>query len=134
MGEHKLNGRAMAASHPAMRFPPGAQLFGFSFETAIELNKEKIAEVTAIIEAAKARGDDPRRAVPALDPTANPEFFDYVVYNQATVGRPSPLLPDPRQVPTAKLRCSEHLRVPLVEINQRADERFAAAEPREDSH
>jgi hypothetical protein len=117
-----------------MRFPPGSQLFGFAFETTIELNKEKLAEVTAIIDAAKARGDDPRHAAPALSPTDNPEFFDYVVYNQATVGRPSPLLPDPRQVPTAKLRCSEHLRVPLTEITLRADEKFASAEPREDSH
>lgn len=117
-----------------MRFPPGTQGYGFGFETAIELNKAKLAEVTAIIDEAKARGDDPRRAVPAIDPTVNPEWFDYVVYNQAHVGRPSPLLPDPRQVPTAKIRCTEHFRCPLVEINARADETFARVEPREDSH
>lgn len=134
MGEHKLNGRAIQAARPAMRFPPGTQGYGFAFETAIELNKAKLAEVTAIIDAAKDRGDDPRNAVPAFDPTVNPEWFDYVVYNQAHVGRPSPLLPDPRQVPTARIRCTEHLRVPLVEINKRADELFAASEPREDSH
>lgn len=135
MGEHRSNPRAIAAEqYRAGNFPAGAEFFGFSFEAVLELNKEKMAEVVALVEAAKAEGHDPRRAVPALDPRANPEFFDYVVYNRPSVARPSPLLPDPRQIPTAQIRHSEHLRIPLVELKQRADVAFADANRDGDVH
>lgn len=133
MGEHRYNPRAIAAAQPR-EFAPGDEVLGFSFETVLELNKEKLAEVVALIDAAKANGEDPRRVVPALNPKENPEFFDYVVYNRPTVGRPSPLLPDPRQIPTAQIRYTEHLRIPLVELKQRADDTFSKAERPEDVH
>jgi hypothetical protein len=128
MGEHKHNPRAIAAAQPAIRFAPGDEIFGFSFETVIELNKAKMAEVVALVDAARANGHDPRHAVPAFNPKENPEFFDYVVYNRPTVGRPSPLLPDPRQIPTAQIRAGENLRIPLVELKQRADVAFSDVE------
>lgn len=134
MGEHKFNGRAIAAAQPAQRFKPGDELYGFSFETALELNAETIAKVTAEIDAARERGDDARMAAPAFSPQQNPELFDYVVYNRPTVSRPNPFLPDPRQLPTAQLRWTEHLRIPLVQLRARADEAFAGAETRETSH
>ena len=128
MGEHRHNGRAIAAAAPAQKFPPGAEILGFSFETALELNKFKMAEATVIIDEAKARGQDPRFAVPKWNPQENPEYFDYVVYNRPSLGRPSPLALDPRQIPTAQVRWSEHLRIPLVELRARADGAFAGAE------
>ena len=134
MGEHKYNGRAIQAAQPAARFKPGDELYGFSFETALELNKETIAKVTAELDEARARGDNARMAAPAYDPQKNPELFDYVVYNRPTVARPNPFLPDPRQLPTAQLRWTEHLRIPLVELRARADAAFAGAETREQSH
>lgn len=128
MGEHRNNSRAIAASKPAQRFPPGSEIFGFQLQSVLELNKTKMAEVTAIIDAAKNRGEDPRFAVPKWNPTDNPEWFDYVVYNVPTLGRPSALAIDPRQIPTATIRWSEHLRIPLLELRARADGAFAEVE------
>lgn len=134
MGEHRFNPRAIEAAQPAPRFPPGTQFFGFESEVAIELNKEKLAEVVVIVDAAKAAGQDPRQAVPKWNPDENPEFFDYVVYNRPTCARPSPLQIDPRQMPVAKIRWSEHLRIPLKELKERVDGAFAGAEERQETH
>ena len=113
-----------AARGEIPRFPPGAEIFGFNFEPVIELNAEKMKEVVALLDAAKARGEDPRLAVPSINPTANPEFFDYVVYNRPTVGRPSPLAIREDQIPTAQIRWSEHLRIPLTALKERASAAF----------
>lgn len=141
MGEHRHNPKALAlrengqlSKHSARerelqsRFPPGSEVLGFQFETVLELNKEKLAEVTALADAAIAAGEDPRFAIPRWTPKDNPEFFDYVVYNKPSLGRPSALAIDPRQIPTAMIRYSEHLRIPLTELRARADGAFAEAE------
>jgi hypothetical protein len=134
MGEHKSNMRSIQAAQPVPRLPPGSEVFGFSFETQLELNKEKMAEVVALIDAATAAGRDPRTAVPVISPNEHPEWFDYVVYNRPSIGRPSALQIDPRQIPTAQIRWSEHIRIPLVDLRARVDEAFAATEARGDSH
>lgn len=125
MGEHKTNGRAIAAAEPAPRFPPGTEFYNHQFEVVIELNREKTAEMVAIVDAAKERGEDPRHAVPRWNPTENPEWFDYVAYNRAQVARPSPFAIDPRQIPAANIRLAEHFRMPLNELRARADGAFA---------
>ena len=130
MGEHKNNPRAIAAAAGAYRPSPGQEVYGFKLVANVELNKEKLAEAVAIIDAAKARGEDPRFAVPKWNPMENPEWFDYVVYNTPTVGRPSALSIRQDQIPTATLRWSEHLRIPLTELRSRADAAFAGAEER----
>lgn len=125
--ESRLNPRAVAAAQP--RVP---SLVGhFDFEVVFEINKEKMAELVILIDAAKAAGQDPRTAVPICDPEKNPEWFDYVVYNRPWIGRKSPLVD---QIPFARVRWNEHLRIPLVELKGRADEVVAANEPREASH
>lgn len=134
MGEHKFNTRAIAAAEPAPRFPPGTQFFGFESEVVIELNKEKLAEVVKMFDELKAKGEDPRQHPLPWTPDSNPEFFDYVVYNRPTCGRPSPLQIDPRSIPTARIRWSEHLRIPLHELKTRIDGAFAGAESREATH
>jgi len=133
-GQHHRNPRAIMAAQPVPKFPQGTEVLGFQFEAVLELTKEKLAEAKAIIDEAEARGQDPRTAVPNWNPTEQPEYFDYVVYNRPSLGRPSPLLPDPRQVPTAFIRYSEHLRIPLVELRKRADAAFAAKESPEKVH
>lgn len=134
MGEHRNNPRAISAAEPAPRFPPNSELFEHRFEVAIELNREKTVEAVAMIDAAKARGEEPRFAVPKWNPTENPTFFDYVVYNQAIVARPSPLAIDPRQIPAATIRLTEHFRMPLAELRARADAAFATHEARGAAH
>jgi hypothetical protein len=134
MGEHRNNPRAIEAAKPAERFPPGAEIFNHQFEVAIELNKEKTAEMVAIVDAAKSRGEEPRFALPKWDPTVNPEWFDYVVYNQAVVARPSPLAIDPRKIPAARIRLGEQYRFPLKELRDRTDAAFANHEARGSEH
>src|SRR5882672_5146780 len=114
MGQHRENPRAVAAAQPAQKFPPGSEIFGFQLLSNIELSKVKQAEAAAMMDEAVARGQDPRFAIPRWNPTDQPEYFDYVVYNVPTVGRPSPLMLDPRKIPTATIRWSEHLRIPLL--------------------
>lgn len=131
MGDHRVNGNALAKmARPS--FPAGMEMYGFRVNTVIELNAETMAEIKAIADAAEARGDDPRKALhhasQQWDPKNHPERFDYVAVNEATVGRPSPLLPDPNKVPTATIRLKELERVPLAELRKRADEAFAGAE------
>ena len=130
MGEHKLpkhfngDGRGdLVPMRPAVKMPKA--IYGYNIETAIELNAATMAEVVAIIDEAKARGMDPRQACPAFDAEKEPERFDYVVYRRATVGRPSALLPNPNQVPTALIRLGELERMPLTELLARADAAFA---------
>jgi hypothetical protein len=126
-----LNQRAIekAARQP---MPPGTEIYGFRLHTSIELNKETMAEITAAADAAAARGEDPRRALHMAasqwNPKEHPERYDYVVVNVGTVGRPSALLPDPNQVPTATILLGEHIRMPLQELRGRADDAFEAAE------
>lgn len=128
-GQHHRNPVAQAAARGEIpRFPPGAELYGFNFEPVIELNKAKMAEVVAIVDAARLEGRDPRIAVPNINPTENPEHFDYVVYNRPTIGRPSALAIRADQIPTAQIRWSEHLRIPLVELKARVDSAFAGHE------
>lgn len=134
MGEHSRNPIAIAADAPRRIPGPGDVQYAFRQKVELELNKEKLAEVTAILDAAKARGEDPRFSIPNWNPKDTPEFFDYVVYNEPMVGRPSALAIDPKHIPFATIRWSEHLRIPLVDIIARADERFAAAETRGSSH
>lgn len=129
MGEHKFNPRAAEAARP---MPD--EVLGFNLAPTLELNREKTAEMVAIIDAAKEAGQDPRRAVPKWNPKDNPEFFDYVVYNVPTVGRPSVLSIRQNEIPTASIRWSEHFRCPLTELKSRADAAFAGAEAREATH
>ena len=128
MGEHRNNPRAIAASLPAPQYPPGTEIPQFTLQAVFELNKAKLAELVALLDAAKAAGQDPRFAVPKWNPKDNPEWFDYVVYNVPMLGRPSALALDPRQVPYATIRWSEHLRIPLLDLRARADETFDRAE------
>lgn len=138
MGQHKNNPAALAkAARPPEgmpQFQPGEEVYGFQFETALELNAASMQEVNETAAKARAAGEDERRAVHLLSKDWNgkaaPERFDLVIYNRIQVGRPSALLPDPRQVPTAFLRISEHLRMPLTEVRKRADETFAEHEKR----
>lgn len=134
MGAHRNNPRAVAAAVPRHIPQPGDEAYAFRFKAYLELNKEALAEVTALCDAAKARGEDPRFAIPKWNAKENPEFFDYVVYNEPMVGRPSALALDPKQIPFATIRWSEHLRIPLVELRARVDETFAGAEARGQSH
>ena len=130
MGEHKFNGNAIRkAQMPA--FPPGAELYNFQIETALELNAEAMELVNAAAAAARLSGEDERRAVHNVsvdwNPKETPERFDVIAYKRWTLGRPSPLLPDPRQVPTAMVRHGELDRMPLTELQSRADQAFAEA-------
>ena len=113
------------------QLPPGAEIIDFQFETAFELTPEKMEEVNAAAKKAELAGEDPRLAVHLLakewSPHTNPTFYDIVVYKRMTVGRPSPLLPDPRQVPTAMIRVGELHRMPYAELKKRADELFDEA-------
>ena len=131
MGEHKFNPKAAAAAAGAFRPEPGSEIYGFQLIPVVELNKEKMAELVAILDAAKLRGEDPRHAIPQdWTPIKNPGFFDYVVYNVPTLGRPSVLSIRSDQIPTATIRWNEHLRIPLPELRSRADMAFAGAEER----
>lgn len=132
--EARLNPRAVEAAIPRRVPGPGDVAYNFTFETVIEINAEKMAEISKAIEAAQTAGTDPRLAIPAVNPKDNPEWFDYVVYNRPMVGRPSVLAINANQIPTATIRWSEHLRIPLVELNRRADEAFANSEARGQSH
>jgi hypothetical protein len=129
MGEHKTNPRAL---EKAMRpsFPPGMEIVGFRLDTTIEFNRETMDEVTRAADAATLNGEDPRRALHLAsqqwNPKDNPERFDVVVWNVLTLGRPSPILPDPRQIPTAMVRVGEHARMPFAMLRARADEAFKA--------
>lgn len=130
MGDHHVNGRAIAkAQMPS--FPAGTEVYSFQIETALEPNAEAVAIITAAGETAKVNGEDERRAVhnASVDwsPKETPERFDIVVYKRLTLGRPSPLLPDPRQIPTAMIRIGELHRMPLTELQERADIAFAEA-------
>lgn len=131
MGEHRQNPRSIAASLPAPQYPPGTEIPQFTFSAVLELNKAKLAELTPILDAAKAAGQDPRFAIPKWNPRDNPEWFDYVVYNVPMLGRPSALALDPSKVPYASIRWSEHLRIPLVDLRARADGAFAEAEAKQ---
>jgi hypothetical protein len=131
MGEHRSNPRAIAAAEAGPKF---GESYSVRHNAVLELNKEKVAELTVLLDAAKERGEDPRFAIPKWNPTDNPEFFDYVVYNEPMLGRTSALAIDPRKVPYATMRWSEHLRIPLVELRKRADETFATAEARGAQH
>ena len=129
MGEHRFNGKSIAKfNRPAVR--PGDEMFGFNYETVIEPNEAFMAEITAVADEAKARGEDPRRALHdhamQWNPKEHPERFDYVVYGRAQVMRPNPFLPDPNQIPCANIRLSEMLRAPLAEVRGRADAAFSA--------
>ena len=128
MGEHRNNPRSIAAAQPAPQYPPGTEIPQFTLQAVFELNKAKLAELTVMLDAVKARGEDPRFAVPKWNPKDNPEWFDYVVYNVPMLGRPSALALDPTRVPYASIRWSEHLRIPLVDLRVRADETFDRAE------
>lgn len=130
MGEHRTNPTAIAAAQRTIL----DEVLGFNLAPTVELNKEKLAEVVAIVDAAKESGQDPRQAVPKWNPKDNPEFFDYVVYNVPTVGRPSALSIRQDQIPTASIRWSEHFRCPLTELKARADAAFAGAEERAQQH
>lgn len=135
MGQHRFNPRAgqngglsRREREVAAQFKPGDESYKFEPETVVELNKEKFAEVKALLDAAEERGEDPRLSVPRLHPRDNPEFFDLVVYDRVFVLRPSPLQIDPRQIPAATSRWGERLRIPLTELRARADAAFAEAE------
>lgn len=130
MGEHHTNGRAIAkAQMPA--FPIGTEVYNFQLETALELNADSMNIINAAVETAKLNGGDERKAVTNVSvdwsPKDTPERFDIVIYKRLTLGRPSPLLPDPRQVPTAMIRVGELHRMPLTELQERADMAFAEA-------
>jgi hypothetical protein len=113
---------------------PGDEVVGFSQQAVLEPNRVKMAEAVALMDAAKERGEDPRLSAPRWNPKDNPEFFDVVVYNYLQLGRPSALAIDPAQIPMANLRWSEHMRVPFTDVRARADEAFAGAEGRGQSH
>ena len=112
-------------------FPTGAELYNFQIETALELNADAMTLINEAVDRARNSGEDERRAVHNLtvdwSPKETPERFDVVAYKRWTLGRPSPLLPDPRQVPTAMVRHGELDRMPLVELQTRADQAFAEA-------
>lgn len=133
MGDHHRNGNAIAKRdrHPQPTFPPGVELYNFQIETALELNAEAMEIADAAVKAARARGDDERDAFTLAtkdwDPKETPERFDVVAYKRWTLGRPSPLLPDPRQIPTAMIRHGELDRIPLTELQARADIAFEEA-------
>lgn len=133
MGEHRNNPRAIRAAEPRP-LPQVKEAFGFEFEVQIELNKEKLAEVVGLVDAARARGDDPKLAVPPYDHREHPEWFDYVVYNRAIVARPSSLVINPDQIPAAKIRLTEHTRFPLADLYARVDGAFAEREMKGTSH
>jgi hypothetical protein len=124
MGDHKTNPRAIAAAQaPVM--PPGSVVIGFQFQAVLELNAAKMAEVSKELDFATAAGKDPATVItPELNPKEHPEWYDYVVYNVPTIGRPSVLM---QNVPTARVRWSEHLRVPYKQLLERADGLFNGA-------
>lgn len=117
--------RPASASRVATHRPPFEQAFGFEFEVVTEPNKERMAEINKAIEECRARGEDPS----GLDFDVSYDQQDYVVYNRVCVLRPSPLAPDPRQIPKANLRWNEHLRIPLAEVMARADVAFSGGPP-----
>lgn len=128
-GQHHRNPTAQAAARGEFQSPPGAEVFGFDFEPVLELNKETIVEITRDLDYAKAADQDPRPILTRYNPQANPDKFDYVVYNRPQVGRRSALaIRD--GVEMARLRWSEHIRIPLTEIRAREAEVRAEHERR----
>jgi hypothetical protein len=129
--EARLNPTAIAASQGAFQV---SEVLGFQFKTTLELTEPKRLELVALGDAAVADGKDPREVMPTWNPKENPEFFDYVVWNVPTVGRPSPLQIRADQVPTAMIKWSEFLRIPYPTLKDRADSSFAGVEARGADH
>jgi hypothetical protein len=129
--EARLNPTAIAAGQGAFQV---TEVLGFQFRTTLELTAEKRAELVALGDAALADGREPREVMPTWNPKENPEFFDYVVWNVPTVGRPSPLQIRADQVPTAAIKWSEFLRIHYPTIKERADASFAGVEARGADH
>jgi hypothetical protein len=127
MGAHRNNPVAIAATNRPSLVGVD-EILGFRLESAIELCQERMAEIHAAGEAAKASGGDERVAVHDVASQWNakehPEAFDLVIYACATVGRPSALMPDPRNVPTASIRIREFLRLSLASLRKAADAAF----------
>ena len=113
MGAHKNN--PVALIHAAPRPIESPFQYSYGFQAAIEPNKVKMAEITAMLDKAKADGVDPKDI--NLNIPLTPDDQDYVVYHQIMQGRPSLLT---RQVPTARIRGPEHFRMPLREVLDRA--------------
>lgn len=133
VGDHRRNPKAIArAEEPGfVPPPPGAEVYGFQQQTALVLNAETMKEIVAVGKAAKEAGEDQRRAVHEFtkdfSPMANPEKYDIVVFNVLTLGRPSALAIDQNNIPTAIVRHSEFLRMPLTALQAEANKLFAKA-------
>lgn len=130
MGAHKNNPKSIAK---AAGIPPqllGEELYQFEFQTVIQPNRAFMDEITAAGDRARLMGEDERRAVhfasQKYNPKDNPEHFDLVVFNKINVIRPSALAISQSGHPAAGLLISEHLRKPLREVRDRANEAFTA--------
>lgn len=120
MGAHKDN--PIALLHKAAPPKPLFEMaYGFEFEVVIEPNAAKKAEIQAFLDAELAAGKKPGEINTGFQLT--PEEQDLVVYNRICQARPSRLV---QQTPVARLRCGEHMRMPLTEVMSRAEEAFAA--------
>lgn len=117
MGAHKNN--PVALIHAAPRPIESPFQYSYGFQVAIEPNKVKMAEITAMLDKAKADGKTPDQI--DLNIPISPDEQDYVVYHEIQQARPSLLT---RQMPVAKIRGPEHFRMPLREVLDRSQMAF----------
>jgi hypothetical protein len=89
--------------------------YTYGFEVAIEPNKAKMAEITKMLDDAKAAGKSPQDVDLSFE--LKPEEKDYVVYHQVQQIRQLKII---NQTMVVKLRGPEHFRMPMTEILARA--------------
>ena len=125
MGAHKTNGMAIKAAArdiPAIIRAQSNDGYGYSFEIAREANKDTMAKVTALLDAAKAAGKTPADVdLSPYNPEEHPEYYDLVVYHRLQVTRKILIT---NQTAVANIRGAEHYRISLAEVNNRAQQAF----------
>ena len=89
--------------------------YGFRQKAEILPNARRMAEIEAEVAAMKERGEN----VEGVSFTLDEADKDLVIWNEVLVMRPSPLAPDPSQVPTIGVKMEEFRRYPLSEIHAR---------------
>lgn len=117
MGRHKDN--PLALIHQAPRPINSPYKYGYGYEVTTEPNKAKMAEITAMLDKAKADGLSPQDI--DLNIPLTPDETDYVVYHRMQQFRESLIS---GQTKVANIRGPEHFRCPLKDVMDRADLAF----------
>ena len=120
MGDHRNN--PIALIHQAPKPRPVEYGYQHAFEVSIEPNKVKMAEITKMLDEAKAAGKQPNEI--DLNIPITPEEQDYVAYHQVLQLRPTSLMNQQgqRQMMMAKIRGAEAFRMPFAEVLARAQQ------------